>query len=71
MLFVVSFARGGFIQNFSSLGPLALLFRVGSGRVVGWPNKLGIRLNSAQLKLARLGLSLAIFWSGLDGRNQD
>ena len=30
--------------------------------MVGWPNKLGIRLNSAKLKLARLGLSLAKFW---------
>ena len=60
MLVVVSFDRRGCIQNFSSLQPLALLFLSGrSGRVVGWPNKLGIRRNSAQLKLAGLGLSLA------------
>ena len=67
MLDVVSFVRRGCIQNFSSLGPLALLFLLGGriglgGRVVGWPNKLGIRLNSAQLKLAGLGLSLAIIY---------
>ena len=61
MLDAVSFVRTSCIQNFSSLGPFALLFL--SGRVVGWPNKLGIRLNLAQLKLARLGQSLAIIYA--------
>ena len=63
MLVVVSFARRGFIQNFSSLGPLALLFRVGSGGRVAQQTGNKAKLSPAEASWAWAELGKNAQWS--------